>query len=199
VRVHGLAGEVLVTSEALSRAFDTGTVDPSILLDIQIWAVPPPSSSRSGRIKSISSVSRGFILGIEGIGSVADAAPLAGTDLLARADALPEGWDSFAAEQDTAVGRRVLDEAHGEIGLVVDTIVTGANDVWVVHGRFGEVLVPVIDEVVLEVDEPSRTVRTRLLPGLLPDGQGQVPLRADTSQASPPDGQALLLDGQALP
>jgi 16S rRNA processing protein RimM len=53
----------------------------------------------------------------------------------------------------------------------VDVIETGANDVWVVQGtRFGEVLLPVTDEVVLDVDDASGTAHVRLLPGLI-DGE----------------------------
>ncbi len=51
----------------------------------------------------------------------------------------------------------------------VETIITGANDVWVVDGAFGEVLIPVIDDVVLDIDEQERTIRVALLPGLLED------------------------------
>jgi ribosomal 30S subunit maturation factor RimM len=36
-------------------------------------------------------------------------------------------------------------------------------------GAFGEVLIPVIDDVVLEIDEQERTIRVALLPGLLGD------------------------------
>ena len=33
-----------------------------------------------------------------------------------------------------------------------EVIVTGANDVWVVEGPFGEILLPVIDEVVTGIE-----------------------------------------------
>jgi 16S rRNA processing protein RimM len=56
---------------------------------------------------------------------------------------------------------------------VAEVIVTGANDVWVVRGgRWGEVLVPIIDEVVHDIDESSGTASVRLLPGLLPEPGG---------------------------
>ena len=59
----------------------------------------------------------------------------------------------------------VVDEARGVLGEIVEVIVTGANDVWVVDGPFGEVLLPVIDDVVLDVDEEARTAQVRLLAG----------------------------------
>ena len=60
------------------------------------------------------------------------------------------------------------DEERGELGVIDEIIVTGANDVWVVRGGpLGEVLIPVIDDCVLEVDTETRTARVRLLPGLI--------------------------------
>ncbi len=78
--------------------------------------------------------------------------------------------DPFVRTEDEPdpVGLAVIDEERGDLGCVEDVIVTGANDVWVIRGeRYGEVLVPVIDDVVLGVDEEMRTARVRLLPGLL--------------------------------
>jgi 16S rRNA processing protein RimM len=64
---------------------------------------------------------------------------------------------------------RVNDAAHGDLGMIEDLIVTGANDVWVVSGPYGEVLIPVIDDVVLAVDHDAGSISVRLLPGLLPE------------------------------
>ena len=36
----------------------------------------------------------------------------------------------------------VRDEEHGVLGKVVETIITGANDVWVIEGPVGQVLLP---------------------------------------------------------
>jgi 16S rRNA processing protein RimM len=65
------------------------------------------------------------------------------------------------------VGLKVVDEARGSLGLIEDVIVTGANDVWVVRGPYGEVLIPVIDDVVISVHESEGLVTVRLLPGLI--------------------------------
>ena len=57
-------------------------------------------------------------------------------------------------------------------GIIVEVIVTGANDVWVVQGPFGEILIPVIDDVVLGVSEDDGVIVVRLLDGLMP-GEGE--------------------------
>jgi 16S rRNA processing protein RimM len=84
---------------------------------------------------------------------------------VARPADLPEEWGD---EADNEIGLRVIDVDRGDIGTVADVIVTGANDVWVLrNGPYGEVLIPVIDDVVLEIDEVEGTASVRLLPGLI--------------------------------
>ncbi|MBK8431635.1 MAG: hypothetical protein IPL28_10250 [Chloroflexi bacterium] len=48
-----------------------------------------------------------------------------------------------------------------------DTIQTGANDVFVVEGSRGELLLPDIEEVVLKVDAAERRITVRLMEGLV--------------------------------
>ncbi|MFC5702159.1 ribosome maturation factor RimM [Cohnella faecalis] len=66
------------------------------------------------------------------------------------------------------VGCSVVSEDGEEIGVVVDILTPGANDVWVVKRPKGkELLLPVIDDVVLNVDVAARTVKVHLMEGLL--------------------------------
>lgn len=66
------------------------------------------------------------------------------------------------------IGLEVWDEERGELGKLVDVITTGANDVYVVRGeRYGEILLPAIKEVVLNIDLAANTMRVRLMPGLV--------------------------------
>jgi 16S rRNA processing protein RimM len=66
------------------------------------------------------------------------------------------------------VGMSVFDEERGGLGVIDEVLVTGANDVWIVRGGpFGEVLIPVIDQCVLELDWDAMVARVRLLPGLI--------------------------------
>ena len=44
-----------------------------------------------------------------------------------------------------------------------------ANDVWVIEGPFGEVLVPVVDEFVLACDDHG-PIRVRVPDGTVPGG-----------------------------
>ncbi len=76
-----------------------------------------------------------------------DAEDAVGCYLLAREDdiALDPLVDSFEHLE----GRLVVDERFGELGTIQDIMLNPANDVWVVDGgAYGEVLIPVIEQVV---------------------------------------------------
>jgi 16S rRNA processing protein RimM len=49
----------------------------------------------------------------------------------------------------------------------VDVLETGANDVYVIQGPRGEILVPAIDECVVDVDVEAGKMTVRLMEGLL--------------------------------
>jgi len=53
------------------------------------------------------------------------------------------------------------------LGRVAEVIETGANDVYVVHGPRGEILIPAIEDVVRELDLEARRMIVEILPGLL--------------------------------
>ena len=107
---------------------------------------------------------KGILLKLDGIEGVDAARACAGANLSVHESAVPD--ELLVAEFDP-VGCEVRDAERGSLGTVSDVIVTGANDVWVVQGDYGEVLIPVIDDVIGEVDEDARIVHVRLLPGLI--------------------------------
>lgn len=65
------------------------------------------------------------------------------------------------------VGLEVVTAAGEALGRVVDVLGTGANDVYVVHGPRGEVLLPAIAEVVREIDVAGGQMVVELPPGLM--------------------------------
>lgn len=67
------------------------------------------------------------------------------------------------------IGVRVETESGEWLGQIDHVIETGANEVYVVRGPRGEVLLPGVDDVVLELDLESKCMVVRLLPGLLAD------------------------------
>lgn len=163
VKAHGLAGEFSVV--------DYGDLE-TLALDTEVWFVPPPASVRSGRLAGVRPGPKGPLVTVTGIDSIGAARDLQGTEMVVRPADVPER--ETEDEEFDPVGMSVADEGRGPLGVIDEVIVTGANDVWVVHGPLGEVLLPVIDDVVLEIDEEARTVSVRLLPGLLPEDSEEV-------------------------
>lgn len=156
VKPHGLKGEVAVIT-SVDVPFDS-------LVGIEVWFVPPPARLRTARISTARQGPKALLLGFDGVDDAALASELRGTEILAN-DA-----DIEIAEEELepdVTGFQVLDAARGNLGTVTDTIVTGANDVWVVDGPFGQVLIPVIDDVVKDIDEESQIIRVELLAGLI--------------------------------
>jgi 16S rRNA processing protein RimM len=70
------------------------------------------------------------------------------------------------------IGVRVEAESGEWLGQIVEVLKTGANDVYVVRGPWGEVLLPAVDDVVLDLDLESRRMVVHLLPGILIEDGG---------------------------
>ena len=83
------------------------------------------------------------------------------------------------------VGLRVETETGETLGTVRDVLETGSNDVYVVQGPRGEVLIPALKEVVRTLDLAAGRVVVRLPPGLL-DSQSVQSSRPRRRRASPP-------------
>ncbi len=96
------------------------------------------------------------------------AAALRNKDIQIRAEdaiGLPKGqyfWHQV-------IGLQVEDATtHELLGEVTDILETGANDVYVVSGGRGEILVPAIKDVVKRIDPRAGRMLIQPLPGLLP-------------------------------
>jgi len=84
---------------------------------------------------------------------------------VAREEAMPLEEDEYY--EDELVGL-VVETTEGDLlGELVEIMWTGANEVYIVQGPRGEVLIPAIAEVVQEVDLETGVMRVRLLPGLV--------------------------------
>lgn len=140
----------------------------SALVGIDVWFVPP-SVVRHARICGVRPGPRGQIVSFEEVTDIDSAKGLAGARVLARPSDLPDAWLEDESGDADFGDFIVTDTRHGLLGSVVETIVTGANDVWVVHGPYGEVLIPVIEQIVESTDEEARTITVTLIDGLLPE------------------------------
>jgi 16S rRNA processing protein RimM len=102
---------------------------------------------------------------------------LEGYDSREDVDALREAWLFVAAEDADPLGQgeyylyqliglTVQDEDGHLLGELVEVIETGANNVFVVEGEDGQLLLPDIPDVVQEIDFSTGAMTVRLLPGM---------------------------------
>lgn len=77
---------------------------------------------------------------------------------------LPEGYYYHFQ----LLGMSVFDNQYGFLGKISEVLETGANDVYVIDSdKYGEILIPAIKEVVIEVDTDKNEMRVELLPGII--------------------------------
>lgn len=156
VKAHGLKGEVSV-APATDLPF-------SLPAGLHVWFVPPPARVRQGRVEWVRPGPKGPLVKVAGVDDIDTAAALAGSTLVARSGDLPPEWSEKRFDP---IGVKVTDERFGLLGEVHDVIGTAANEVWVVRGARGEVLVPAAEGIVLGIDEDARAARVRLPDGLV--------------------------------
>ena len=77
---------------------------------------------------------------------------------------LPEG-DFFLHQ---IVGMEVITDQDQYLGRIKEILITGANDVYLIETAEGnEILIPAIDQVILEINQEEGKVLVHILPGLL--------------------------------
>jgi 16S rRNA processing protein RimM len=67
------------------------------------------------------------------------------------------------------IGLTVTTTAGAALGEVTDVITTGANDVYVLHGDRGEVLIPATADVIRQIDLEAGRMLIEEGPGLIPE------------------------------
>lgn len=109
-----------------------------------------------------------FIIELDGVTDRNTAEALVGCEVSVRKDDLPElDVDEFYHTE--LIGMEVLTDDGKRLGRITEILPTGSNDVFVVKGAYGEVLVPSIEASKIKIDRAARSVTVHLLEGLLPD------------------------------
>ncbi len=67
------------------------------------------------------------------------------------------------------IGLAVRNAAGTSLGRVTDVLTTGANDVYIVQGEKGEILLPATDEVIKKIDVQHGQMVIEEVPGLIPE------------------------------
>ncbi len=80
-------------------------------------------------------------------------------------EAMPLEPDQYY--QDDLIGLEVWTTDEEHLGQVVEILETGANDVYIVHGDRGEILLPAIADVVQWIDLEENRMVVELMEGLI--------------------------------
>ena len=144
--------------------------------DLKVEPLAPPPAFKPGRtvfldqteytIERSRRAARMLYLKLAGIDDRERAAEERGRYLQVPETALdPPGEDTYYWFQ--LIGLRVVTTAGEELGEITEIITTGSNEVFVVRGPRGELLIPAIEDVVQEVDIPGGRILIDPIPGLL--------------------------------
>jgi len=161
VNTHGVRGEVRVWPQT---DFPEVRFKPGNTL----WMIPPNAGEPvPAVVQSAREQKNVYVLKLQDIDDRDGAEARKGWELKVPAEErvpLSEG-EYYVSD---IVGCSVVTEEGETLGVVADVLTPGANDVWVVRRPAGQdVLLPVIDEVVLDVDPAAKRIKVRLMEGLL--------------------------------
>ena len=155
---HGLKGEAKIfsTTDDLNRFKDLKQVildngDEQIELEIE----------------GVKFFKQFAILKFKGIDDINDIEKYKGKDLLVTRE------NAVKLEEDECfiydiIGSKVITDEEIELGELIEVLVTGANDVYVVKTKDGkEILLPSIKDCILDVDVENKLIKVHVMPGLI--------------------------------
>ncbi len=116
-------------------------------------------------VKSFRPYQGNWLLHLVSVESRNEAEALHGQEILIEAAQRQKQEGEFFARE--VIGLRVQTIAGEDLGEVVEILVTGANDVYVIKGPRGEILLPARVEVIKGIDVETGVMTVELLPGLL--------------------------------
>jgi 16S rRNA processing protein RimM len=157
-RPHGVHGEMLmhVLSDFPER------IQPGVVLYLG-------SERHPIVLRSVRQHAHGLLVALEGWETPEELAEFRNQFVYVHAEdrpPLPEG--EYYHHQ--IIGLRVIDEHQRLLGKIDKILENAANDVYVVRSeQGGEILLPAIDSVILDIDLVNGEMHVHLLPGLAPD------------------------------
>lgn len=156
---HGIKGEV--------KVFPT-TDDPARYSYLKEVILDTGKEKIDLKVSGVKYFKQYVIVKFKGIDDINDIEKYKGSTLwVTRENAVPlEENEYFIAD---LIGLKVITDKGEEFGELTDVMQTGANDVYVVetYEDKKEVLLPVIDECVLDVDLEKGIVTVHIMEGLL--------------------------------
>ena len=151
---HGLHGEVIAKFHISLDQFELDA-ERLVLADVSRGQKPRPVVA--DRIRPHKG---NYIVKFDIADSLEEAEALRGYDILVDRESLKPKEDDIYFVSDI-IGLKVIDDDGRSIGSVSDVWFFPSNDVYVVEGELGEVLIPAVEDYVLDVnvEEGKMTVK----------------------------------------
>ncbi|MCK4739537.1 MAG: 16S rRNA processing protein RimM [Deltaproteobacteria bacterium] len=161
VGTHGVKGELKLlpyVPRLEVEDFATNTIG-----EVKTFYINGKSYTLKGRLRAHKGV---VLLKCEELRRKEEAELLQDVEVFVEDDTLTESLEGehYAFE---LIGLKVVTEDGASLGIISEIITTGANDVYVVDGKDGEVLIPATEEVVVDIDVEKKILKVKLLPGLI--------------------------------
>ncbi|WP_419873079.1 ribosome maturation factor RimM [Candidatus Pristimantibacillus sp. PTI5] len=163
VNTHGIRGELKILSQTDFAEVRFAAGSKLLMLNEE--------SGASMEVKVISSRANKnvYILKLEGFTDINQVEKYKGWVLKVSEDKQLE-LDEGEYYYHEIIGCRVISEEGEELGVISEILSPGANDVWVVDrpkGSGKQLLLPVIDDVLINVDKKEKIVTVHLMEGLI--------------------------------
>ena len=159
LRAHGVLGDVVV------RRF--GNTETALAPASQLRFGDGPEAMERA-VVSARPHGREWIVTFEGVGSRGDAEALRGSILYMEGERLPAP-EAGSYYRFQLVGLRVRTADGLGLGRIEEILETGANDVCVVRGERGEILIPAVEPFIAKVDLEGGEMIVNPIPGLVPE------------------------------
>lgn len=162
-KLHGLNGEM--TASITDPVFDDVKKCPYLVCEVD--GIFVPFFIKSYRFRSDASI----LLTFDDIDTQEAASEFCGRELyfdrrcFTKKEA--EAYDAEAEEEDSFIGYTIVDTTIGTLGEVIDIDDQTANVLFIVQYGDTELMVPAADDLVVEIDDDSKTITMNLPQGLI--------------------------------
>ncbi len=154
---HGIKGNIKLISFA--ESLEIFEKDSSVVL------IGPDGNRKEAAINWIRAHGRGTLLSLKGVTSRNRVEELIGWELYIEKARLPELEPGVYYWSDL-IGLDVITGDGSYLGRIETIIQTGSNDVYVVKDQENEILIPALDNVVIDIDLKKKEMQVDLPEGL---------------------------------
>ncbi|GAB1417052.1 ribosome maturation factor RimM [Paludibacter sp.] len=106
------------------------------------------------------------LLKIEGINNEAEVRDFVGANIYVQKDELDD-VDNTEISADYFIGFRIDDKSYGKVGVIDDIDQSTENALFIINNADNELLIPICDDYILEIDYENKIILVDLPVGLL--------------------------------